>query len=225
VAESRIDGRLAAIGIGGRLDEGAGRELADAAGRLEAGDAALLDPGLQAADLAHAIALLEAGVLPADVGRRLLELLLALGSVPMSDRPADPRLGDGFANREAWLAGRDADAAGWLCAGRARREGTTVAYHIAVRERLLALVAATVQAGEALVGLAARHTDTLTLDYTYLQQAQPTTLAHYLLGFAYPLLRGLERLEACYRRTNASPAGVGAVNATPCGRRTSRSRW
>ena len=98
----------------------------------------------------------------------------------MTDRPADPRLGDGFANREAWLAGHDAEAAGWLCAGRARREGTTVAYHIAVRERLLALVAATTQAGEALVGLAARHTDTLTLDYTYLQQAQPTTLAHYL---------------------------------------------
>jgi argininosuccinate lyase len=212
VAESRIDGRLAAIGVGGRLGEGAGRELAESAGRLEAGDAALLDPGLQAADLAHAIGLLEAGVLPADVGRRLLGLLLALGEVPVAERPADPRLGDGFANREAWLAERDAEAAGWLCAGRARREGTTVAYHIAVRERLLALVAGAVEAGEALVALAARHTDTLALDYTYLQQAQPTTLAHYLLGFAYPVLRALERIEACYRRTNASPAGVGAVN-------------
>jgi argininosuccinate lyase len=212
MADATEDSRLAALGIGGRLEEGAGRELVESAGRLEAGDAPILDAGLHAADMAHAIALVEAGVLPRDVGVRLVELLLELRRVPQAERPADPLLGDAFANREAWLAARDAEAAGWLCAGRARREGTTTAYHMAVRERLLALGDALRIAGSRLVTLAETHVDTLTLDYTYLQQAQPTTLAHYLLGFTYPLLRDLDRLRACYARTNCCPAGVGGIN-------------
>jgi argininosuccinate lyase len=212
MADVREDSRLAALGVGGRLEEGAGRELIESAGRLEAGDAAILDAGLHAADMAHAIALVEAGVIPADVATRLVRLLLEMRRVPHAERPADPALGDGFANREAWMAAHDAEAAGWLCAGRARREGTTTAYHIAVRERLLALGDALRAAGVRLVTLAEAHVDTLTLDYTYLQQAQPTTLAHYLLGFAHPLLRDLDRLRACYARTNLSPAGVGGIN-------------
>src|SRR5262249_7636666 len=81
------------------------------------------------------------------------------------------------------------------------------------RVGLLALTGAVIDAGEALAAAARDHLGTLMPDYTYLQQAQPTTLAHYLLGTAFPLLRGLDRLEACYARTNASPAGIGAVNA------------
>jgi argininosuccinate lyase len=212
MADPGADRRLTAIGLGGRLLEGAASELVDSAGRLEAADAAVLEPGLQAGDLAHAIVLIESGVLPPAVGGRLLELLLVLGDVPLAERPADPCLGDGFANREAWLADRDPEAGGWLCAGRARREGTTVAYHIAVREAVLTLAETLVGAAERLVELAAAHATTLMPDYTYLQQAQPTTLGHYLLGFAYPALRDLDRLHACYVRTNRSPAGVGAVN-------------
>ena len=206
--------QLEAVGLGGRLLEGPGAELVASAGRLEAADAPILDPGLNAADIGHAIVLLEAGVLPREIGSRLVRELLALRQVPLTARPADPRLGDAFANREAWLAERDAEAAGWLCAGRARREGTTTAYHIAVRDRLLAFAEALIGTGSTLVGLAESHIQTLMPDYTYLQQAQPTTLGHYLLGFAYPVLRDLDRVGACYGRTNMSPAGVGGVNGT-----------
>jgi argininosuccinate lyase len=51
-------------------------------------------------------------------------------------------------------------------------------------------------------------------DYTYLQQAHPTTLGHYLLSFAYPMLRDLDRLEGCFRRTNVSPGGGGSINGS-----------
>jgi len=51
-------------------------------------------------------------------------------------------------------------------------------------------------------------------DYTYLQAAQPTTFGHYLLGFAYPLLRDLERLEAFLARLNRSPMGCGSTNGS-----------
>ena len=96
--------QLEAVGLGGRLLEGPGAELVASAGRLEAADAPILDPGLNAADIGHAIVLLEAGVLPREIGSRLVRELLALRQVPLTARPADPRLGDAFANREAWLA-------------------------------------------------------------------------------------------------------------------------
>jgi argininosuccinate lyase len=51
-------------------------------------------------------------------------------------------------------------------------------------------------------------------DYTYLQPAQATSFGHYLLTFAYPLVRDLDRLQALYRRTNLSPAGCGSVNGS-----------
>src|SRR2546426_2951907 len=156
---------LEAVGLGGRLLEGPGAELVASAGRLEAADAPILDPGLHAADVGHAIVLVEAGVLPREVGSRLGRELLALRQVPLAERPAEPRLGDGFANREAWLAERDPEAAGWLCAGRARREGTTVAYHIAVREAVLALAGALTEAGERLGALAAAPLRTPMPDY------------------------------------------------------------
>src|SRR6185295_11708453 len=119
---------------------------------------------------------------------------------PLEEFPLDPTLEDVYSNREAWVRVRDEAVAGWLGAGRPRREPATIAYRIAVRERLLELAGAIVQAGEALVAQAAQHADTIVPDYTYLQPATPTSLAHYLLSFAYPLLRDLERLRAAFAR-------------------------
>jgi argininosuccinate lyase len=79
---------------------------------------------------------------------------------------------------------------------------------------LLSFADALIQAGLALVERADEHRATLMADYTYLQPAQPTTFGHYLLTFAYPLLRDLERLQALYARTNLSPAGCGSVNGS-----------
>ena len=62
--------------------------------------------------------------------------------------------------------------------------------------------------------LAARERDTLIPDYTYLQVAQPTTAGHWLLSFAYPALRDLERLAATSRGSTAAPAGAGGVNGS-----------
>ena len=51
-------------------------------------------------------------------------------------------------------------------------------------------------------------------DYTYLQAAQPTTAGHWLLSFAYPALRDLERLRGDLAWVNRSPAGAGGVNGS-----------
>jgi argininosuccinate lyase len=197
-----------------RLTEGPAPELIHGAFRREIGDAAVLWPGLDLADLAHAVMLVEAGILPPAPGAALLGLLLDLHRIPAEELPLDPALEDATMNREAWLRRRDDVAAGWLGAGRARREPASIAYRIAVRRRLLGLPDALAELCASLTDVAAAHRDTVMPDYTYLQHAQPTSLAHYLLSFAYPTLRDLDRLRACFGRINQSPAGIGSINGS-----------
>jgi argininosuccinate lyase len=202
----------AVLGMGSRLAAGPAAELVQTAFARELADQLPLFKGMSLADLAHTIMLIEVGVIPPEAGASLVEALLALHEYPPDFTPV-PESGDLYTNREAWLALRT-PAVGWLGAGRARRESTTTGYRIAVRSRLLALADALIQAGNALIERAEEYRGTVMADYTYLQPAQPTTFGHYLLGFAYPLLRDLERLRVLYTRTNSSPAGCGSVNGS-----------
>jgi argininosuccinate lyase len=194
--------------------KGPAPELVASAHLLEISNAPYLFRGLSLADLAHLIVLREAGIVPAEAAGRLAAALLALHKVPAEEFAFDPALGDVYCNREHDLIRSASDAGGWLRTGRARREATNIAYHIAVRERLVSLIGALAEQAEAIVDLSARHIATIMPDYTYLQQAQPTSLAHYLLSFVFPILRDFDRLEACFRRVNACPGGIGSVNGT-----------
>jgi argininosuccinate lyase len=64
------------------------------------------------------------------------------------------------------------------------------------------------------VDLAEQHTATILPDFTYLQHAQPTSLAHYLLAFVLPILRDFARLQACFQRVNQCSGGIGSVNGS-----------
>jgi argininosuccinate lyase len=200
------------LGVGSRLATGPAAELVQTAFARELADQLALFKGMSLADMAHTVMLIEAGVIPPAEGASLLSALLALHEYP-SDFIPTPESGDLYTNREAWLAARTT-AVGWLGAGRARRESTTTGYRITVRSYLLTFAGALLKAGTALIERADEYRSTLMADYTYLQPAQPTTFGHYLLGFDYPLLRDLERLQALYIRTNQSPAGCGSVNGS-----------
>lgn len=201
-------------GEGARLKESPAPELMQAAFRLELADAPILWRGLSLADLAHIVMLREMEIAPAAASARLLRLLLELHDLSLSEFSLNPALEDVYSNREAWLRKHDEDAAGWMGAGRPRREPATIAYRIVVRERLLSLTEAAIALGLALTEQADAHATTVMPDYTYLQHAQPTSLGHYLLSFVYPLTRDLDRLQAVYERTNQSPAGIGSINGS-----------
>ncbi len=196
-----------------RLTEPPADELTQTAYARETGDAAILYEGMSLADIAHVIALIEANIIPRQAGGDLLSALLKIHPSPPLDFALDPARGDLYSNREAYLK-MLTPAVGWLSAGRARREATTIGYRLAVRARLLRLAAALEDCAVAALDLAEAHRQTLFPDYTYLQPAQPTTFGHYLLTFGYPILRDLERVQAAYGRTNLSPAGSGSVNGS-----------
>ncbi len=189
-------------------------ELVNAGYAWEIADAPLLHDCLNVADLAHAVELTERKVLPGPAARALLDALLELTSLPANALDYDPGHGELYDSRERHLAMRIGSDAGWLRAGRTRREAVRTAFRMTVRRQVLDLIAAGAGLATAMADQSGRHLETLMPDYTYLQQAQPTTFAHYLSSFADPVLRDAARLLAEYGLINASPAGSGAANGS-----------
>ena len=197
------------LGVGARLKEEPAPELVASAFALEAGDGPLLHHGMSLADLAHAVMLIETKIIPPAAGAKLLATLLDMHAIPAEIFPFDPTRGDAYTNREYALRQKAPEVAGWLQAGRPRREVSTIAYLLVVRERLLILTGVLLDLMQTLLNLAEANLHTLMPDYTYLQTAHPTTLAHYLLTFVQPMTRDLDRLRGAFERTNLSPAGCG----------------
>lgn len=164
------------------------------------------------ADIAHVQALAAAGVLDPAVEHKLLRALVELH--PESQPRIDPRVGDLYSNRHRFLRARIGNEVEEMTAGRARREVTTIAWHLETRFQIERARSGVQKLAAALVGRAEQSSDVVMPDFTYLQHAHPTTLAHYLLAFAYPFLRDIERLTIALESVNRSPAGSGSVNGS-----------
>ena len=198
------------LGRGGRLRGGAAGELVAAAYGVESAHGPRLAHGLSLADLAHAVALVEGGDLRGEDAQALLRGLLELHEIPGDEFPWDPSLGDAFNAREAELERRvGRSAAGWLSAGRPRREAFRVGLRLTARAGVRELHDALVDQAAALTRHARTTRSALATDYTYLQPAQPTTVGHLLLAYAYPALRDADRARASHTALGASVAGAG----------------
>ena len=198
------------LGRGGRLRDTAAGELVVAAYAAESAHGPRLAHGLSLADLAHAVALVEGGNLTGDAAGSLLRGLLELHAIPGDKFPWDPSLGDAFNAREAELDRRvGRAAAGWLSAGRPRREAFRVGLRLTARAGVRRLHDALIDQAAALARHARATRSALATDYTYLQPAQPTTVGHLLLAYAYPALRDAERARRLHAELGASVAGAG----------------
>ena len=197
---------------GSRLKTAPADSLVNSAFANELNRQARLFSAMGLVDLAYTITGINSGVIPAREGSGLLSMLLELQSRPDSYNP-EPKEGDLYSNREAWL-GQQTPAVGWLGAGRARREATTSAFLVLQRQQLMRLLASLASFGLALKQRAGEYKQAVMPDYTYLQAAQPTTIGHYLTGFLYPLLRDCERIQNLYQRVNSSPMGCGSTTGS-----------
>ncbi|MGQ0604285.1 MAG: argininosuccinate lyase [Anaerolineales bacterium] len=204
----------AVLGVGDRLREPPSPALVQTAFAQEAAYGPWLHQGMSLADLAHVVMLIEQAVIPRADGGALLYALLTLYETPVTQLTFDPALGDPYSNHEHLLRKQCGEAVGWLAAGRARRESATVGFTLTVRRALLEASTAAIGLLRALMAQAEQHLTTLLPDYTYLQIAQPTSLAHYLLTFAAPLVRDLDRLRLAFEHVDECPAGIGSTNGS-----------
>ena len=190
------------------------QELVDSGFALENADAPLLHDGLNLADLAHVIDLHERGIVARGPAERLVSELLEAARTPADAFPYDPANGEPYNSREVYLTSRIGDDAGWLHAGRPRREAVRIALRLCVRGILAALAEAAGELAGTVAGVAHANSRTWLPDQTYLQHAQPSTFGHYLASFAYPVLRDAERLLDTLDWVNTSPSGAGCVNGS-----------
>jgi argininosuccinate lyase len=165
-------------------------------------------------NLAHTLMLAQQEIIPIAVARPLCTALLARLEKP-PENGYDSRYEDLFFLIEAQIAADvGADQAAQMHVAFSRNDLDAAIFRMALRHDLLGLIDRLQVIRTAIVDLADAHVQTVMPAHTHNQQAQPTTLAHYLLAVEGNLRRDTERLQSLYGRVNCSPMGAAALATT-----------
>ncbi|HWK23105.1 MAG TPA: argininosuccinate lyase [Ureibacillus sp.] len=126
----------------------------------------------------------------------------------------NPQFEDLFFRIEHKLIELAGDVAGNLHIGRSRNDMGIAIYRMTLRKKLLSLMEELLTLRSSLIAFAKEHIDTIMLGYTHTQQAQPTTLAHYLKAVIDQITRDFKRLQATFYTVNQSSMGAAALTTT-----------
>ncbi len=159
---------------------------------------------------AHVVMLMEQKIIKWSDGTVLLAAL-----EKHSDFKLDPSAEDVHMDLEETILKEVGwEAGGNLHVAKSRNDQVATAIRMELRNELLNLMQQVVQMQESLLIAAEKHVNTVILEYTHLQPAQPVTFGHYLLSQFDPLERDLQRLIGTYERVNLCPLGAGALATT-----------
>jgi len=159
---------------------------------------------------AHVVMLIEQKILHPQDGARILKTLSKLSNVKIDATTEDVHM----AVEEVVLKETGPEVGGNLHIAKSRNDQVATAIRMQLRNELVELMLKVLEMQESLLNTARKHLDTIILEYTHLQAAQPVTFAHYLLSHVQGLERDLERLRDAYERVNLCPLGAGALATT-----------
>ncbi|NOY59002.1 MAG: argininosuccinate lyase [Calditrichaeota bacterium] len=112
---------------------------------------------------------------------------------------------------ERWLTERLGDVGAKIHTGRSRNDQVVTDLRIYLREKGAEFEQALLDLQSAFLDLAEKNVTTVLPGQTHLRQAQPISLAHYLLSFFYQMQRDRKRHEQTVSRLNKCPLGSGAI--------------
>jgi argininosuccinate lyase len=159
---------------------------------------------------AHVVMLMEQKIIQWQDGAKILKALSKLSDVKLDPAAEDVHM----AVEDAVLKETGPEVGGNLHIAKSRNDQVTTAIRMQLRNELVELMLKVLEMQESLLNTASKHVDTVILEYTHLQAAQPVTFAHYLLSHVQGLERDLERLRGAYERVNLCPLGAGALATT-----------
>ena len=168
------------------------------------------------ASIAHAEMLAEQKLLSPQEAAAIRDALTAIGE--------EHRLGqwrisleqeDSQTAIENLLTARIGATGGRLHAGRSRNDQVLAALRLYMRDAAESLRQGALTAADALGRLAARHPSQPLPGYTHMQQAMPSSVELWALGFAAELRDDAEGLKAAQRRIGKNPLGSAAGFGTP----------
>jgi argininosuccinate lyase len=164
---------------------------------------------------AHLVMLADRGIVDASHARAIRDALDSISISAIRTTAYDGSCEDLFSYVARLLVEACGDdVAGRLHTARSRNDIDMTMYRLRQREFILRLIDASVDLREVLITHASKHRATLFAAHTHTQPAQPTTLAHYLLGVIEQLERDGVRLRAAYASTNRCPLGACAITGT-----------
>ncbi len=175
----------------------------------------LLFAHMQAANEAHILMLVEQGIVSREDGAALFRAFAEVEAEGPTSFTYEPVVEDlFFAVEGRVIAATGVEVGGNLQIARSRNDLAAVMSRLLIREQSLRVQRALIVFRGTLLDLATQHVRTIMPGITHTQPAQPTTLAHYLLGVLGPLERDSERLREGWARLNQSPLGVAAFTTT-----------
>jgi len=173
-------------------------------------DDSRLTPAVLTINKAHVGMLMEQKIIRWQSGAKILVALQKQSSQNLDQNAEDVHM----AVEEAVLKETGPEVGGNLHIAKSRNDQVTTAIRMVLRNELLTIMEQIVGMQQELLETAAKHTQTIILEYTHLQPAQPVTFAHYLLSHVDALGRDLRRLKGAYEHVNLCPLGAGALATT-----------
>ncbi|WP_042166340.1 argininosuccinate lyase [Paenibacillus gorillae] len=173
----------------------------------------LLEPML-AIHKAHLIMLREQGLIRKGDAELTAKALLQLDTDKLRTGTYSGKFEDLFFEVEHLLLELSEEASGNLHLARSRNDMGIAIYRIVLREKLASAITEAQALHEALHSFAVRHAETIMIAHTHTQQAQPTTVGHYIAAVIDSLSRDLRRLKAAYEGCNHSSLGAAALTTS-----------
>ncbi len=166
--------------------------------------------------LAHVAMLGRQGIIPAaDAGSILGTLLVFQDDYAAGKWQLQLEREDVHMNVESRLIDSlGIDVAGKMHTCRSRNDQVVLDSKLYTRKRLLELREKLIPALETLLERASGATEDVMVSYTYVQHAQPVSIAYWLSHYAAIFLRDLDRLKRAYDLTDENPLGTGAIAGT-----------
>ena len=197
----------------GRTD-GANAALADAFNRSIAFDARMIEEDIQGS-MAHAYMLAATGI----VSQQSVDAILSGLESILSDLKCglisiDPLAEDVHSFVELELTRRIGDDGKKLHTARSRNDQVALDLRLSLKKEIAELIDLTKSLIATIADVAEAHTQTVMPGYTHLQRAQPVTFGHWILAYAFMLLRDISRLKNAQENMNLSPLGACAFAGT-----------
>ena len=172
------------------------------------------------ANLAHVLSLDHVRLLPPGHTEALARVCTDMMRSPASWKPEryDPAFEDLFFMMEdRVMAEVGADAASNMHLAMSRNDFEAALFRMAGRDLIASVADALNRLRATLLRVAECEMHTVMLAHTHNQQAQPTTVGHYILAVEGGLARDADRLDGAWGRTNMSPLGAAALSGTGYG--------
>jgi len=165
--------------------------------------------------IAHAEMLGKQGIISIDDKIAIVNgLEVILADIESGELEIDPSCEDIHMFVEKMLTERIGDPGRRLHTARSRNDQVALDLRLYLAAKEDEIKAALSELIAALADAAEKNVETIMPGYTHLQRAQPISFGHALMAYAMMLLRDIDRINDCKKRTMVSPIGSCALAGT-----------